>query len=170
LRPFASALERLQSAPKPLVGVVRGEAMGGGLGILSACDHVIAGEDARFGLPEMLFGLLPALVRPFLLRRISPQAFRSLAMGAGTITAEQARSIGLVDEVVCVHQLPRAIAAVRRRFGRLSPDAIAELRVLEQPPADLGLGFAALSRLAGSADARVRVQRFLDGHAPWEAP
>jgi enoyl-CoA hydratase/carnithine racemase len=165
---FASALERLQNASKPLVGVLRGEAMGGGLGILAACDHVIAQENARCGLPEMLFGLLPALVRPLLLRRISPQAFRSLAMNAGTITAQQARSIGLVDEVVSAHERPRAVAAACRRLSRLSPGAVAELRALEQRPANPALDLAALSRLAASADSRTRIQRFLDGHSPWD--
>ncbi len=165
---FASALERLQGAPKPLVGVLRGEAIGGGLGILAACDHVIAQEDARCGLPEMLFGLLPALVRPLLLRRMSPQAFRSLAMNAGTVTAQQARSIGLVDEVVSAHELPRAVAAARRRFSRLSPGAVAELRAIEQRPADLALDLAALSRLAASLDSRTRIRRFLDGQSPWQ--
>lgn len=169
LSPFVSALERLQSAPKPLVGVLRGEAIGGGVGILAACDHVIAQEDARCGLPEMLFGLLPALVRPLLLRRISPQAFRSLAMGAQTISAQEARSMGLVDEVVPAHELPRAVAAARRRFGRLSPGAVAELRAIEQRPADPALDLAVLSRLAASVDSRTRIQRFLDGQTPWES-
>ncbi len=168
LHPFASALQRLQGAPKPLVGVLRGEALGGGLGILAACDHVIAQEDARCGLPEMLFGLLPVLVRPLLMRRISPLAFRSLAMNAESVTAQQARSIGLVDEVVPARELPRAVAAACRRFSRLSSGAITELRAVEQRAPDLALDLAALSKLAASADSRTRIQRFLDGEAPWE--
>ena len=78
---------------------VRGETRAGGMGFVAAADIVIADEGANFALPEMLFGLMPACVFPFLSRRIGSQAASYLTFTTSTISADEARQIGLVDVV-----------------------------------------------------------------------
>lgn len=78
---------------------VRGETRAGGMGFVAAADIVIADACATFALPEMLFGLMPACVFPFLSRRIGPQAASYLALTTSTISAGEARQIGLADAV-----------------------------------------------------------------------
>ncbi len=65
-RAYASVLGALRSAPRPTVALVEGEALGGGVGLLAACDLVIASTSATFALPEALYGLVPAMVVPVL--------------------------------------------------------------------------------------------------------
>src|SRR4051812_47004195 len=100
IRAFADALSLLAHARKPAVAVGRGAALGGGLGIAAACDVVLASRSATFALPEGLFGLAPAVIAPVLLGRITSARLRRLALTAESIDAAEAKTIGLVDEVL----------------------------------------------------------------------
>src|SRR5215831_19377730 len=73
LEAFVGCLELLMRSPRPTLAVVDGPALGGGLGLAAACDIVLATERAEFGLPEALYGLTPAIIRPALLTRLSQQ-------------------------------------------------------------------------------------------------
>jgi polyketide biosynthesis enoyl-CoA hydratase PksH len=76
---------------------VRGKAAAGGVGFVSACDMVLAGDQARFGLSEMLFGVQPACVLPYLIRRVGFQRAHFLTLSTQFIDVHQAASWGLVD-------------------------------------------------------------------------
>jgi enoyl-CoA hydratase/carnithine racemase len=120
---FARCLEIVRGAASPTLAVVDGPALGGGLGLAAACDGVLASEVSIFGSPELLFGLLPAIVLPVLLERLSPQKLRLLALRGHSVTAPQALQLGLVDDVVAAGLLP---SATRRWIRTLSrPDAAA---------------------------------------------
>ena len=113
---FADGLCLLAEGKKPIVAVVRGPARGGGVGIVAACDVVLAVPSATFGLPEGLLGLTPAAIAAVLLRRISDAQLRRLVLLAEAIGADEARAIGLVDDV----SLDGAIdARVRRACNAL---------------------------------------------------
>jgi enoyl-CoA hydratase/carnithine racemase len=118
----------LRLAEKPTIAVVDGEALGGGVGIAAACDLVLATTRASFGLPELLLGLLPAVVMPVLLERMPAQKIRLLALGAVSIPAERARDLGLADEVVGQDELPRAVRRYARALGRPDRRAVATLK------------------------------------------
>src|SRR4051812_27966939 len=77
---FASCLRALRFGGKPTIAAVDGEALGGGVGLVAACDLVLATERATFALPELLFGLLPATILPLLHERMPPQKARLLAL------------------------------------------------------------------------------------------
>src|SRR5258706_9605387 len=66
-RRFAAMLHRIAACPKPTIARVHGACMGGGVGLACACDFVIAGESARFSVSEARFGILPAVISPYLI-------------------------------------------------------------------------------------------------------
>jgi enoyl-CoA hydratase/carnithine racemase len=127
-RAYARCLEALRFATCPTIAVVDGAALGGGLGLAAACDVVVATRRASFGLPELLFGLLPAIVLPVLLERTSAQRLRLLALRACTVDAEEARSLGLVDEIVPADKLAQATQRWARVLGRPEANAVAHLK------------------------------------------
>jgi polyketide biosynthesis enoyl-CoA hydratase PksH len=92
-------LKRLSIMGKVVVSCVEGLAQAGGLGFIAASDYVIARPEAAFSLSEALFGLIPANVLPFLLRRIGSHQAYLMTLLTKKIVAEEARRIGLVDEV-----------------------------------------------------------------------
>jgi enoyl-CoA hydratase/carnithine racemase len=167
---FAALLRALGSTPRPVIALVGGPAVGGGVGLAAAADIVLATPRATFGLPEALFGLTPATVFPVIARRVGPPRARWLALGAETISAAEAWRLGLVDELA--DDLEAALARYARRFDRLAPSALAEVKEMsmlhEAAPADYqARATAGFARLLASADTCSRIERFLAGETPW---
>ena len=91
---------------KPVIGEVNGPALAGGCGLVTVCDFVIASEEnARFGYPEVRIGFIPAIVSVFLIKRVGEGRARELILRGNTITAREAKDIGLVSMVVPEAQL-----------------------------------------------------------------
>ena len=88
---------RLSEGPWVSVAHVRGRVNAGGVGFVAACDVVIADETAVFGLSELLFGLFPACVLPFLVRRVGFQKANYLTLTTNSVPVAQAHAWGLVD-------------------------------------------------------------------------
>jgi enoyl-CoA hydratase/carnithine racemase len=174
VRAFARCLEALRCAPYPTVASVDGETLGGGLGLAAACDVVLATPRSTFGLPELLFGLVPAIVLPVLLERVPAQRLRLLALRAHSLTAVEARALGLVDDVVDPEMLQRATGRWIRTLSRPHPHALALLKryTAEVPRLGLGAGLERGARLTTrrlrDADVLAGARRFGDGEvAPW---
>lgn len=127
-RRYAGVLRALANAPRPTIAVVEGEALGGGVGIAAACDRVIADRTAVFGLPESLFGLVPAMVVPVLLERMPPQALRLFALSGATHAAEWAFEQGLVDDLADTRDLDLLATVRAKALGRAHPASVAALR------------------------------------------
>ncbi len=128
LRRFAEVLDSLRRAPRPTVAVVEGEAIGGGLGLAAACDKLIATPAARFALPEALFGILPGVVLPVVLERLTPQRARLLALDGEARDAEWAERAGLVDAVVPTQALDAELRRAVRSLGRVGDARVRGLR------------------------------------------
>ncbi len=125
---FAGMMQALLEAPLPTLAVIDGPALGGGLGVAAACDLVIASDRARAGLPEALYGLAPAIIRPALRARLSAQQLRMLVVTCHSRSAEEAARLGLFDEVVAVDALAAARSRAIRQLRRASLDTVAALR------------------------------------------
>jgi methylglutaconyl-CoA hydratase len=97
----------MRSLPKPVVAVVRGRALAGGAGLMTACDVVIASEGCRVGYPEVLRGFVPAMVMSTLRRQVGEKAALDLALTGRLLGAEEARRAGLVSRVVPEDALER---------------------------------------------------------------
>lgn len=96
---YYNMLKHLATCSKIVVAKVDGKVNAGGIGIVAASDIVIASETVTFGLSEALFGLLPACVMPFLIRRIGAQKAQWMTLMTQGISAQRAYEIGLVDEL-----------------------------------------------------------------------
>ena len=160
LERFATLMRALLLAPLPTLAVIDGTALGGGLGVAAACDYVVATDRSRFGLPEALYGLAPAIIRPALLTRLSPQRLRMLVMTCHTRDAHEAAALGLVEEVVAVDQLASARARAIRNLRRAKPDTVAALRRWDAEA--LGARLAAGVEETGAALARPAVRAAIE--------
>ena len=96
-RRMGGVFHSVSSCPKPVVARVQGATMGGGVGLASACDIVVASEAAWFALSEVRLGLVPAVISPFVVRRVGPAKGRALFMLGGKVAASEGHRIGLVD-------------------------------------------------------------------------
>ncbi|MCI0398011.1 MAG: enoyl-CoA hydratase/isomerase family protein [Chloroflexi bacterium] len=122
---FLDCLTMICESPRPVLACVEGHVSGGGVGLVAACDLILASEQVTFMLPEVIVGLIPALITPFLLRRLSAAQVRYLTLSSRGISAPEAKSMGLVDEVAEGNMA----ALYERQLGRLlrsSPQALAE--------------------------------------------
>lgn len=99
-RKLAQMFSILNEFPKPVVGVVHGAAIGGGVGLVSVCDIVLASQETQFSLSEVRLGIVPACIGPFVIAKIGPSHARGLFVSAERFGATKAREIGLVHEVL----------------------------------------------------------------------
>lgn len=113
---------RLATGPYVTISHVRGKANAGGLGFMAARDIVLAQEQAQFSRSELLFGLYPACVLPFLIRRIGFRKAHYLTLMTQPIAARQACEWGLVDAVEA--QSETSLRRHLPRLRRLSKPAI----------------------------------------------
>ena len=87
LQEFADLLQRLHTLPKPTVAAVNGDAIGGGAGLMVACDFAIAAESARIGYPAVRLGLVAAIVMHDLTRQVGDRRARELLLGGNLISS-----------------------------------------------------------------------------------
>lgn len=114
----------------PIVAAVRGKALAGGCGLASACDIVLASTNARFGYPEVKIGFVPAMVTAILRRNISEKrAFELISRGA-EIGAEEAKQIGLVNQVFIDEHFEAEVTAYARGFAHTSKSAVGLTKTL----------------------------------------
>jgi len=173
---FVRCVWLIRSCHKPVIAAVDGEALAGGVGIAAACDLVIASERSTFGLPEALFGLVPAITLPVLLERMTPQKARLATMSAGSYSAAEAHTMGLVDVVTSADTLEATMRGHARALARASADVVSTLKRLRGSLA-LPEGRAALERgaemtraLLQSAPVGHAIREFMvaGGRLPWE--
>ena len=89
----------VDSCPKPVIGRVQGVAIGGGAGLVSCCDIVVAAKGAKFGFTEARLGIVPATISPFVLSKIPPTYARPLFLTGEIFTAQHAHQIGLIHHL-----------------------------------------------------------------------
>ncbi|OFZ19701.1 MAG: hypothetical protein A2X94_16735 [Bdellovibrionales bacterium GWB1_55_8] len=121
----------LNECPKPVIGAVHGAAIGGGVGLVSICDIVIAARDTQFSLSEVRLGIVPSCIGPFVIAKIGPSQARRLFISAERFNAETAREIGLVHETVA--DMPALEQALDRVLGNIlqsGPNAMATAKRL----------------------------------------
>lgn len=122
-RKFAAMLCALAGLSKPTIARVQGAALGGGTGLTAACDMAIAAADASFATSEARFGIIPAVISPYVLRAIGPRHALRYFQSAERFDAAQAKTIGLVNEVVAVDQLDAAVEGLVQALLACGPHA-----------------------------------------------
>ncbi len=170
---LAEMMHRLSSLAKPTVALVQGAALGGGVGLVAACDMAVAAADAVFALSEVRLGLIPSVISPYVIAAIGPRAAQRYFLTAERFDAVTAERLGLVHAVVPAEQL----WAEGRRLAALlvqnAPTAMAEAKRLIADvagrPIDAALRTETarrIARLRAGAEAREGVSAFLEKRKP----
>jgi methylglutaconyl-CoA hydratase len=129
-RALFELFEAIDRSPKAVVARVQGAALGGGAGLVAVADIAVAEEAAQFGFTEVRLGLVPAVISPFVVRKIGLSAARELFLTGERFSVARAAAIGLVHRVVKLEDLD---AAVDERVGELlkaAPGAVAAAKAL----------------------------------------
>lgn len=129
-RRFSAMLARIAECPKPTMARVQGAALGGGVGLVAACDLAVASEAASFSVSEARMGILPAVIGPHLVNAVGLRAARRLALTARRIDAAEALRVGLVQHVVPADGLDAEVDAVLADLLACGPAAQAEIKQL----------------------------------------
>jgi polyketide biosynthesis enoyl-CoA hydratase PksH len=171
--PLYGLWQRLAEGPLVSVAVVRGRANAGGVGFVAACDLVLADASARFSLSELLFGLYPACVLPFLIRRVGRRTAHVMTLTTQPLDAEEALAAGLVDAVddSAEDLLRRHLLRLRRldrdavaRYKRYMGDMDGDWLEARKPAA-----LAANREMFADATVRHNIRRYVqDMKFPWE--
>ena len=168
-RRFAAMLYRIESCPKPTLARVQGAALGGGVGLAAACDIAIAADNAAFSVSEAKFGILPAVIGPYVTNAVGRRQAKWLALTTARIDAPRALAIGLVQQVTPPDGLDAAVDATVRELLAGGPDAQREIKQLfgrlevgPITPEVRELTAQTISRVRGTAEAREGFDAFLN--------
>jgi|SRR6185295_7051258 len=178
LRDAQAAIEMFLTVvrcPKPVIARVHGSALGGGAGLVAACDIGIATDNAQFGFTEVKWGIVPALISPFVVARIGAANAREYFLTGEKFSAAIAQRIGLVQHVVQDEAAMDALIELKlAEILAASPAAIAATKALilavsGRPVESMSGPTAEASvRSRSGVDAQTGVQAFLSrGIPPW---
>jgi methylglutaconyl-CoA hydratase len=118
------------NSPKPIVARVQGAALGGGSGLVAACDIAVAALGTQFGFTEVRLGILPAVISPYVIGKIGESAARELFLTGERFEAVRAAEIGLVRAAVPPEDLDGAIEGRVKELLQCGPRAVAEAKAL----------------------------------------
>jgi methylglutaconyl-CoA hydratase len=127
---LARMLKAIATAPKPVIALVNGPAMGGGVGLVAACDIAIAAEESFFALSEVRLGLIPAVISPFVVAAIGARQARRYFLTGERFDAETAKRLGLVHMVAMKAQLEATLDGVLAELLQCGPVAQGEAKKL----------------------------------------
>jgi methylglutaconyl-CoA hydratase len=172
-RAMAAMFDALDRLPIPLIGRVHGAALGGGVGLASVCDIVVAAHDTIFGFTEVKLGIIPAVISPYALAKIGRSAARELFLTGARFTAERAREIGLVHAVGDDAELDRMVAKYVNDLLTSAPQAvaaakalIAEVTAAPDRAAATALTAGAIANRRVSPEGQDGMRAFLDKRSP----
>ena len=170
---LADMLRTIYLCPKPVVARVHGDCYAGGMGLVAACDIVVASDNAAFCLSEVKLGLIPATISPYVIKAMGEQASRRYFLTAERFTAAQAHRIGLAHEVVPADELDATVGAIVKALVGNSPNAVKEAKtlvreVVGQPIGDTLLIDTAnrIAAIRASDEGREGVASFLEKRKP----
>ncbi len=127
---FAHLINAVRKCPKLIVGRVQGKAVGGGVGLVSACDYVLASQEASVKLSELAIGIGPFVIEPAVSRKIGKTALAELAlMPQEWKSAAWAKEKGLyANTFETIEKLDKAVAELAQILSSYNPEALAEMK------------------------------------------
>lgn len=170
---LADVLYQLYSFPKPTIVLAHGTTLGGGMGLIAACDIAFAASDATFGFPEVKIGMAPSTVSPYVIAAIGERAAYYYFITGERFNAEEAYRIGLVHRHIkqdvlmsvgmtlaqdLLHNGPKAMLVAKQLIRAVAKEKITE--ILAQKTAQH------LSEVRSSAEAKEGLQAFLEKRSP----
>jgi methylglutaconyl-CoA hydratase len=170
LQEFADLLERLHTLPKVTIAAVNGDALAGGAGLVGACDAAVGHEGARIGYPEVMRGLVPAIVMHDLCRQIGDRRARQMLLGGSLIQARTAYEWGLLNTLIAADRCVGEAVRIAEDFVQCAPLAVATIKKLldevNSRPLDLRGAAAVSASVRCSDEAREGIRAFIEKRPP----
>ncbi|MFM4862601.1 crotonase [Aeromonas media] len=171
-RVLARLMQALDELPFPTVALVQGAAYGGALGLLCACDIVLASDDARFCLSEVSLGLVPAVISPYVVRAMGMRQARRYMLSAEPFDAITACRLNVAHRLCTPDQLLSEGRALGMRLCRNGPEAMKEtkrlLATIEHQPGHQHeeITVETIARVRVGLEAQEGMQAFFDKRPP----
>ena len=127
---LGALLVAMRRHPKPIIAAVHGHALAGGAGLATACDIVLAREDAVFGYPEVHLGFVPAMVMALLRRSVGEKVAFELVVRGDRMGAGEALGLGLVNRVIPEGEWEAGVAAYAKELASRSASAVSLIKRL----------------------------------------
>ncbi|KXU82563.1 enoyl-CoA hydratase [Paraburkholderia monticola] len=170
---LAGMLSAVYRCSKPVIARVNGDAYAGGMGLIAACDIVVAVDSAHFCLSEARLGLIPATIAPYVIRALGEQASRRYFVTAEAFDCASAVRLGLVSEAVSAEQLDATVAQLAQTLCANGPQAVRACKRLVQDIAGRELSdaliedtAARIAKTRAGAEGREGVAAFLEKRQP----
>jgi methylglutaconyl-CoA hydratase len=170
---LANMLRTIYLCPKPVVAKVQGDCYAGGMGLVAACDIVVAAVGVNFCLSEVKLGLIPATISPYVIKAMGEQAARRYFLTAERFDAAAALRMGFAHEVVAPEDLDSTVAGIVKALVSNSPNAVLEAKKLVRDVVGLPVTDALLADTAeriaairASNEGREGVASFLEKRKP----
>jgi methylglutaconyl-CoA hydratase len=175
-RAAARMFHRLDTLSVPVIGRIHGAALGGGCGLAAICDIVVADSATVFGFTETTLGIVPAMIAPYVVRKLGSSAARALCLSGAKFPATQALALGLVHELAAADAVDAAVTRHVEQFLRTAPTAVAATKALLRDvtgrrPADvLALTAATIAAQRVSDEGQEGMRAFLEKRPPRWVP
>jgi methylglutaconyl-CoA hydratase len=170
---LAEMLRTIYLCPKPVVAKVQGDCYAGGMGLVAACDIIVAVEEVNFCLSEVKLGLIPATISPYVIKAMGENASRRYFLTAERFGAQEALRIGFAHEVVAADALDAKVAEIVKALVNNSPNAVCHAKVLVREVAGQTVNDALLAdtaeriaQIRASEQGREGVASFLEKRKP----
>jgi methylglutaconyl-CoA hydratase len=174
-RTFAEMMEGLYRLPQATIAAINGPCIGGGVGLASACDVAVASDNAFFSLAEIRLGIAPAVISPYVIRKIEERKAREFFLTGKRFDANKAYEIGLLNAVVPHDEFDAAIGKWQKSFLRSAPGAVKVCKELIARVASSTLEEAqeytadTISKLRGAPEAKEGFAAFFEKRRPnWD--
>ena len=169
---FADLLKKIKNFPKPVLGKVKGYCLAGGMGLMLACDIVVADKNSKFGTPEVNVGLFPMMIGALIFQNMFPKQAMDMILTGTRFGADKALSSGLITQVVEPEELDNTVEeklqtlAGKSPIGiRLGKEAFNNIRNMQ---IDEALDYLArkLGEVTSTEDAKEGIEAFLEKRTP----
>jgi methylglutaconyl-CoA hydratase len=170
---LAEMLRTIYLCPKPVVAKVQGDCYAGGMGLVAACDIIVAVDEAQFCLSEVKLGLIPATISPYVIKAMGENAARRYFLTAERFGAREALRIGFAHEVVAADALDAKVAEIVKALVNNSPHAVQQAKALVREVSGQAVSDALLAdtaeriaQIRASDQGREGVASFLEKRKP----
>lgn len=169
---YARLLTRLSGYPKPVVARVNGACMAGGMGLMLACDIVVAKHNASFGTPEVNVGLWPMMIGALIYRNAMRKKAMEMILLGDRMTADQALDMGLITRVVPSDELDGEVTQIVKSLAAKSPVGIKigkqAFYAMADMPFEEAVDFLSgkIAEVAATEDAREGITAFIEKRKP----
>jgi enoyl-CoA hydratase/carnithine racemase len=169
---YAQLMKKLAGYPKPVVARINGHCLAGGMGLMLACDIVIARNDVKFGTPEVNVGLFPMMIGALIYRNVLRKKAMEMILLGHKLDAEQAQDMGLITRAVPPQELEAEVAQILKLLATKSPIGMklgkeAFYEMADMPFED-ALDFLSqkIAEVAATEDAKEGITAFLEKRPP----